>query len=148
MDQEEASTRWNYEPETGLIRWRIRTYGRGGVINPGDVAGTTNVVGYVVVNRLGKLYTAHRLAWLMMTGRWPTEIDHVNGNRTDNRWTNLREVTRTQNNLNRRVRGYTLSRGGKFVAQLKVNRVKRYLGTFDTAEEARAAHAAARAAAF
>lgn len=61
-----------------------------------------NLKGYLRGNLFGKLMLAHRAAFALMTGRWPVQVDHINGVRTDNRWVNLREVTNTQNQHNSR----------------------------------------------
>lgn len=86
-----------------------------------------------------------------MTGEWPADmIDHKNRDRTDNRWENLREATRSQNNANRRAssthgfKGATFNRRqGRWMAQTKVNGKRVYLGYYDTPEEAHAAYVAA-----
>ena len=75
-----------YNPDTG-------TLSRGGV----------NTQGYWQVRISGKLYLGHRLAWFLAFGKWPTEIDHINGDRADNRLVNLREVERVDNTRNRKT---------------------------------------------
>jgi len=96
------------------------------------------------------LFYGHRLAWLLSTGEWPkAEIDHANGNPYDNRLENLREATSGQNKFNI---GYVFNKTGyrgvshhrnKFVAEIRKDGTKTYLGLFDTAEEASAAREAA-----
>lgn len=93
----------------------------------------------------GKQYEASRLAWLYMTGKNPiNEIDHIDGNRFNNEWSNLREATRQQNSQNRhgpqknsstKVLGVFKS-GKKFKAQIVHNKQSFYLGTYKTKEEA------------
>lgn len=93
----------DYNPEDGLFRWKIKTHGMRGVINPGDIAGMVNTQGYRLVGYKGKQHRAHRLAYLFMTGEWPPHgmiIDHANQNRDDNRWANLRLATKAQNTQN------------------------------------------------
>lgn len=76
-----------YEPCSGSL---VRTQGR----RAGTVAGTTTKDGYVVVGIGNRLFKAHRLIWLWVTGSWPTQlIDHVNGIKSDNRFSNLRDVS-------------------------------------------------------
>ena len=79
-----------YDPKTGIFRWKVRRPKR----KPGDQAGCLNKEGYVKISVDGASYTAHRLAFFWMTGKWPTPMtDHFNGIRNNNRWENLREVT-------------------------------------------------------
>lgn len=91
-----------YNPNTGKIVWLHRKIGGSRIIYPGDEAGTDKD-GYRNINFHGTLYRAHRLAWFFMTGEWlpsKQDIDHINGDRSDNRWCNLRLVTRSQNSMN------------------------------------------------
>ncbi len=84
-----------YNPDTGIFTWISNRSTR---IKAGDVAGCIGSVGYPVIRFRGKLRSAHRLAFLYMTGHYPdVEIDHINGVRDDNRWINLRDVTRQEN---------------------------------------------------
>lgn len=88
----------SYDPETGFFRWRKSM--RKNQILAGSVAGHVSAkLGYVLINFNGNPVYAHRLAWLYKTGAWPKNtIDHINGVRSDNRFCNLREATRMQNN--------------------------------------------------
>lgn len=87
-----------YDPETGALTWRTA---RG--CRLGALAGTRTVDGYTQVEIDYRLYRAHRVIWLMQTGKWPKQLlDHRNGMRADNRWKNLREATPLQNARNRR----------------------------------------------
>lgn len=146
MNSCEITDAIEYFPETGLFVWKISsaTY-----ITVGSVAGTVDKKGYRRITYRGHRYMAHRVAWLLMTGKWPAaEIDHRNCNPSDNRWCNLREATPTQNQANRRglgkyQKGVRLHRGGKFEARIRVNGKQRHLGTFKTAEEAATAYAIA-----
>lgn len=100
------------------------------------------------INR--RLYMAHRLAWLYVTGTWPiNHVDHINGNRSDNRFANLRAATSRENARNSRMRannacGYKgvhyKKQLNKFVAQIHVDGRVYHLGVFGTAEEAHAAY--------
>ena len=89
----------SYDPTTGVFRWLVSR--RSGV-KAGSIAGSYNDQGYRRIKIDGKHYRENRLAWLIMTGKWPEhEVDHVNGVRDDNRWVNLRHATRGQNEVNK-----------------------------------------------
>lgn len=98
-----------YMPLDGIFYWRHE--GRAGFNNSaifhkaGDIAGTKRKVdGRVVIRINGKLYLRYRLAWLWMTGVWPlAEIDHIDGDPTNDRFSNLREASRTKNQENLRL---------------------------------------------
>jgi len=71
----------------------------------GEQVGARMLNGYISTTLKGKAYYLHRLAWLLMTGEWPSKsVDHINGVRDDNRWSNLRSATDQQNQFNRTVR--------------------------------------------
>lgn len=133
-----------YDPNTGDFT-KIKPHPRWG-------AGPIRVRdkdGYIVVSIKRKQYRVHRLAWLYMTGKWPTaDMDHVNGVRHDNRWCNLRAATRSQNLANSKKRTAGLKgvhwhkRAGKWCAQIRHNYITRYLGLFECSEEAHAAYMA------
>ena len=92
----------SYDPDTGLFTWKKRTGSRAVV---GAIAGTANNGGYIQVSIDGVLYYAHRLAWLYMTGEWPeAEVDHARMRPGDNRWDQIREASRSQNEQNKRRR--------------------------------------------
>jgi len=88
----------SYDPETGIFTNK-NTRGRA---KENAIAGCINKKTRYVVLRINySLYQAHRVAWFYMTGNWPIkQIDHINHNRSDNRWVNLREATNQQNNWN------------------------------------------------
>jgi hypothetical protein len=109
--------------------------------------------GYVRIRLHGRDYLAHRLAWLYMTGEWPVAfLDHINGVRDDNRICNLREANNTENIRNARkgrgnksgFKGVHLNRStNRWEAKICVDRKQKYLGLFDTPEEAYGAYCAA-----
>jgi hypothetical protein len=87
-----------YSPSTGVLCWRVRVGSRGLV---GKEIGHMTTEGYRRVKIAGRMYLVHRLAWLLSYGAWPQhEIDHINGNRQDNRLVNLRNVSKTLNQRN------------------------------------------------
>lgn len=105
--------------------------------------------GYRILTIDGKRYRAHHLIWFCATGEWPNEIDHANGDRDDNRISNLREVSRTDNLLNRIARGttrlvreYPLKK--PWGASVTANGTSHWLGTFRTEKEAHEAYLAAK----
>jgi len=131
-----------YDHETGIFRWKVM---RGGSL-PGSIAGSLTWNGYHHIMIDGKNYRAHRLAWLYIYGEWPTiDIDHVDGDRTNNKIENLRLALRSQNNINSGppknntsgIRGvYWNKKAGKFTASIGVNGKSIYLGLFSSIEEA------------
>lgn len=96
---ERAKQILSYNRETGeFIRIKTNSY----KIKPGSKAGGINTIGYVQIGIDGKIYLAHRIAWLFEYGEWPEfEIDHANGLRSDNRIINLREAKHHENICNR-----------------------------------------------
>lgn len=136
----------DYDPLTGRFTHKI-TEGRAVA---GREANTVhNRFGHLRVKIDGKAYLAHRAAWFHMTGEWPVgHLDHINQNPADNRWENLRCVTRGQNIANSRVRKDNTS-GFKGVSYSKSKRRwaahcgGKYLGSFDTPEAARDVYALA-----
>lgn len=141
-----------YDPETGVFTRRTPA----GRLRVGDVAGTTRVDGYRAIKIDGCLIGSHVLAWLWMTGEWPTyEVDHIDGNPLNNAFANLRDephnvnmrnIMAPQKNSSSGFRGVSWAkRERKWRADIKVNGKKKYLGYFDTPEEASAAYLRAKA---
>lgn len=129
----------SYNHDTGLWTW-IKRIGK--KIKVGSIAGKVGSNGYIHIGLYGKSYTAHRLAWFYMTGKWPEEfIDHINRIRNDNRWCNLREVNHSNNMRNIIARSNTGLKGivlryGKYVTQIQLDGKNIHLGIFDTLESA------------
>lgn len=140
----------SYDPETGVLT-RLATAERSLVGKP---CGSLKDTGYLIVHVCGRPRLVHRLVWFMVHNEWPKgHIDHINGNRADNRISNLRDVTPKMNRENLRkayrdsktgVLGVRLRKSGRFVANLRIDGRYTYLGTFDTAEQAHAAYVAAK----
>lgn len=138
-----------YEPETGLLRWKVD---RRGHSRAGDIAGT-EIHGYIVVGLDCRAYPAHRLAWLIANGAWPCQdIDHIDGDRKNNRLANLRDVSRVVNLQNRRGAGPRSTSGllgvkrnhKNWSAAITVNGITKHLGTFKTPAEAHQSYLAAK----
>ena len=133
----------NYDPESGLFTWKIdRSRG----VKAGDIAGSINKRGYVVLSILNKRYKAHRLAWFMTYGEWPEQIDHINQCKSDNRIVNLREANPAINAKNKGlyksnksgVNGVTWCKNtNKWKVQIRVKNELIYLGVFDDIEKAK-----------
>ena len=114
-----------------------------------------NNYGYRFGTIQGRPYLAHRVLWAMTHGEWPDgDIDHINGDRLDNRLANLRCVSRVENHHNRRLLKGSKSGApgvqwhrhtGKWIARIKVNYRSHYLGVFDELDAAKAARKAAEA---
>lgn len=137
-----------YDPETGVFTWRVKK----SKAKIGDVAGTLSVNGYIVIAINGRAYPAHQLAWLLTYGEWAGgELDHKNRIRDDNRISNLRKATRSENSQNTAtprhntsgVKGvYLCRRTGRWMAYINLNKRMRFLGRyadFSQAVEARRA---------
>lgn len=137
-----------YDPFSGQFRWMQSR----GSITYGAVAGGTNANGYVQIQVDGENYYGHRLAWFWMHGVWPELIDHINGDKSDNKLVNLRIATTSQNTLNTwkprstnksGFLGVSPRRNG-FRAQIVVNGKNKYLGQYPTAELAQTAYLQAK----
>lgn len=141
------------ECHDGLLYWRVKRRRLGGHTTPGQQAGYVSGNGYRYVGIDGKRLLEHRVVFAMTHGRVPSKhIDHINGNKTDNRPENLRECTHSENlqNVGMRsdnttgVRGVSWDRRRKkYAAELILQGRKKYLGRFDTLAEAAAAREAA-----
>lgn len=135
---------FDYKPLTGeLVRKPGSSKNRPDL--DGRVAGCLNKsLNYWIVSVQGKPQYAHRLIWLWMTGIDPRDkqIDHVNTDKSDNRWFNLRLATKAQNMCNRLVRGAYLSPWG-WAAKICVNYKSIHLGYYSTKEEAYKAYTTA-----
>ncbi len=144
----------NYGPESGNFTWLTREGDNPhtktwNTKHAGKVAGNVRKSdGYRVIRIDGRMYLAHRVAFLYMTGAWTrADIDHANRDRSDNRWINLREATQSQNNANTPKRRDNTSgwkgaymNGSGWQAQIKVNGKHICLGTYSSPEGAHAAY--------
>jgi hypothetical protein len=138
-----------YDPATGLFT-RLRP---SGATKAGDVAGTKTGVYYSKISVGGKLYQTHRLVWLYVHGYLPlSDIDHIDGDKQNNRLENLREVSRSVNVQNLKVARANnkvgllgvCRHGPSFRAQITVNGKAKKLGVFKTEDLAHAAYLTAK----
>lgn len=156
LSQERLKALLRYDQRTGVFSRFIITDPQHRI---GEAVGRSHGDGYLKAHIDGAVYRMHRLAWLYMTGEWPDgEVDHINGVRSDNRWVNLRDVTRSGNAHNQRkphrngstgflgVRALRHHRPGpkRFTAVIAVSGKRKHLGVFDTPEQAHAAYVAAK----
>ena len=134
-----------YDPDAGKLWW-VKRAGRSGPNVPGSEAHAKHSLGYICVRIKGRSYLAHRVAWALHHSTWPTSfVDHINGNRSDNRICNLRLANKSQNNANSKSRRLLLPKGvgtigNRFYAQITFKRKRYYLGLFQTPEEAHRAY--------
>lgn len=150
----------HYDPLTGVFTRRQDAMGghrrEQVVFHAGSAVGWLGSNGYCYITvggRTSKKMLAHRLAWLYMTGEWPPqEIDHLNGQRADNRWANLRDSTRAMNVQNKRhAESRSISgvlgahwNGRNWYSRIGASGRTTHLGTFPTPEEAHAAYITAK----
>ena len=132
----------HYDPDTGIFTRKINRH----AYRAGEIAGSIHRKGYIRISIDRRSYSAHRLAWLYMYGHFPeNQIDHINHIKSDNRITNLREVTNQINCRNSRlpknnksgiIGVYWNSWRNKWTAIVKVNYQYKFLGHFDDFFEA------------
>ena len=138
--------RYHYDPDNGIFRNGSAT---------GKIAGVVSSFGYLKIKFDSREIMAHRLAWLYVNGRWPTDqIDHMDGDKLNNRMANLRDVVQTLNMQNQRVahKGsatgllgtYWHKRQNTFYAQIRVDKKLLTLGYFTLAEDAHEAYLSAK----
>lgn len=147
LTAEEIREALDYDGETGEFRWRKSC----GAKKAGSRAGYLEPGRYWSIQFRGQMLYLHRVAWLHAYGVWPSgEIDHINQDKSDNRLSNLRDGTKSQNKANVGVTKQNTSgikgvrrRNGRFEAQIKVNGKYKHLGVFHSAEMARLAYESA-----
>lgn len=139
----------DYNPDTGLLTWKVN---RQGNAKAGMIAGWRHKAGYIAIRVDGHEYLGHRLAWAMHHGSISedTQIDHINGDRSDNRICNLRAASHAENCWNSKARKHNKSgikgvrkRGTKWHVRIRHNHKVYWLGSYNTPEEAKQAHDAA-----
>lgn len=149
ITQKDLKQYLEYLPETGEFFANKKSINR----PAGRKLGTVHSTGYVVIRIKDKLYKAHRLAWLYMTGEFPGNvIDHINRDKKDNRFVNLRDVTRSDNSENNPIKRSNSSGfvGVSWYAPTKKWRARimygykgKHLGYFQTPQEAHEAYCVA-----
>lgn len=149
----------HYDPDTGHFFWKERPREQFATLNAwavwnsrfaGKKAGRNNTSIYHQISIGNEYFQAHALAWLYMTGEWPDkEVDHINLDKQDNRWVNLRLATRSQNARN--CSTYRTNTSGykgvcfakdtqKWQVQIRTPEGRKYLGQYHTIEEAAAVY--------
>lgn len=150
LDAERVRRLLTYDPISGSFTRRTGTH-------KGKVAGGFNGCGYVQILVDGVRESGHRLAFLCMTGRIPSAVDHIDGDRSNNSWANLRPATNKQNQENwtqkretaSGIRGVTFHPGNhKWCARLNHNGRRLHIGYFETVELATEARKRAERAFF
>lgn len=148
LTQQQLKDVLSYDPLTGIFRWKVnRPRARAG-----QDAGYLNSRGYKRVQIDGQAYALHRLAFLYIDGELPEgDVDHINRDRIDNRFENLRRASRAANLRNKGTyRRSALGmpgvsqRGQRFRAYINRDGNRFNLGTYDTAEEASEAYWSAK----
>jgi hypothetical protein len=153
LNQNDLKKLLSYDPETGVFTWRVPRQN----IRVGAEAGSVNTKRcgkkYREIQLFGKLYLAHRLAWLYVYGEFPPdEIDHIDGNGLNNKLDNLRAVTCAENNKNLRMNKRNTSgypgvswkkAAQKWEAYISINGKLKHLGLFENIDDAAAAYQSA-----
>lgn len=151
ISAEEARALFCYDQVTGVLTWRASIGRR---ITVGMIAGYVDRhSGYTIVVVRARRYFVHRVAWLMVIGSWPAnEIDHIDGQRSNNAWANLRDVSRRVNSENQRAARKINKCGLLGVSKKKYSYAANivslgevhYLGRFKTANDAHEAYLVAK----
>lgn len=144
----------SYAPETGKLFWKERPWEakRWNTKNAGKEAFTADSRGYKTGRIHDSQYFAHRVIWKLTYGTEPDEVDHINGDRSDNRLSNLRDVTCAANGRNKAIpknnttghMGVYRGRRGKWRACIQSGGKQVSLGEYPTLEEAVAARDTAK----
>ena len=129
-----------FDYKDGNLIWKVA---KARIIKVGDIAGSINEYGYIIIGIDGNVYRAHRLIYLYHNGYLPSFIDHIDGNKTNNRIENLRSATTSQNAMNQKIstrntsgtKGVTWhKRDKKWSVQLRINKICHSFGYYDDKE--------------
>lgn len=136
----------DYNLTTGVLTWKERGTGRS-YRRGGKVAGHLRKDGYIHVQIGRRSYYAHCVIWCLVTGAWPSsEVDHIDLDRSNNSWSNLRLATTSQNAFargnKRAARGTEILPNGKYRARVGIKGRRIHLGCFESLEDAQAAYRA------
>lgn len=133
----------SYDQETGEIKWKKPPHH---LIKPGDNAGFFEPRGYLVIQFKKTFFKGHRIAWAIVNNEFPSgEIDHIDGNPSNNKISNLRVVDRSKNQMNRRIS--TNNKSGikgvhfckskqKWISRISCGKSRIHIGQFDSFDEA------------
>ena len=145
---EVAKALFDYNPSTGSLTWKFssgKNVKKGKEVGTNDTTPKSNTK-YRKTSIFGDRYKVHRIIWLMQTGDWPKgEVDHIDGDGLNNKWSNLRDVTHSQNLMNAAVRSdstsgykgvsYDRSRD-RWYAYINLDGKRKMLGRYKTKQEA------------
>lgn len=141
-DWNKLRNEFEYEPDTGLLKRVVFTHG-----NQKQYPQGLSSEGYLQMRWCGRVEKLHRLVWFWHKREVPAWLDHINGDRKDNRIENLRECSATENSHNRKMRednvvglkGVSFKRG-LFVSRIQIDGKRVFLGSFDSPEKAHQAY--------
>ncbi len=143
----------NYDPNTGLFIWKVSIGSRA---KKGTIAGSVGTNGYLRIGIDGRDYRSNRLAWFYIYGVWPSfHIDHIDHDIKNNKIANLRDISNQQNIQNQILAHKSNKTTGllgthydkrkcKYIAKIRINKIRIHLGSFDTAELAHKAYLKAK----
>jgi hypothetical protein len=136
-----------YDPETGVFTWKVDRGSGISKVTAGSVAGNSKSDGYLLIGINGTRISGQRLGFAFINGYFPKEVDHINGDPSDNRICNLRAATHQQNiaSSKHRVNNTSGRKGviptnGRWRARISVNSKTIHLGMFDSVDDAHSAY--------
>jgi len=138
ITQAELKQRVRYHKDTGLFTWRDGV----AYVEKGAIVGSLRPDGYIGTTIMQEKYLLHRLAFLYMEGFIPEEIDHIDKEPANNKWTNLRACSRKENSLNKEVysnnklgvKGVTKNKRGEYCVRITAQGEYKHFGCFPDLE--------------